>query len=217
MRQFLRREWIILLILFATLMFAVAIYPSLPEQVPIHWNIKGEIDDYASKTFGAFFIPILNIIMYVFFLVLPKLDPKKQNYEKFTASYKIIRYCFHIFMVLTYLVTILASLGYKVDVSLWIPVAVAILFILIGNIMGRVRHNYFVGFKFPWTLANEEVWKKTHRFGSKLMVLGGFIALIGAFLTQGSMRFIVLMVGVLAPTVITAIYSYLVYKNIAKQ
>ncbi len=82
--------------------------------------------------------------------------------------------------------------------------------------MGRVRHNYFVGFKFPWTLANEEVWKKTHRFGSKLMVLGGFLALIGVLITEGSMRFIILMIGVLVPSIITAIYSYFVYKNIVK-
>jgi uncharacterized membrane protein len=83
-----------------------------------------------------------------------------------------------------------------------------------GNIMSRVRHNYFVGFKYPWTLANEEVWRKTHQLGSKLMVAGGFIALFGVIFTQGAASFAVMIVGIFIPVVITTVYSYIIYKRI---
>ncbi|NLT94952.1 MAG: SdpI family protein [Clostridia bacterium] len=214
--KFLKKEWFLLLILIIQLIAAIIIYPYMPDQVPTHWNMRGEIDDYSSKEFGTFFLPLMNIGLYVLFLALPHLDPKKANYDKFHGSYRLIRFATHIFFTFMFFITAAVSLGYSVDVGLWISVGVALLFIVMGNIMGRVRHNYFVGFRYPWTLANEEVWRKTHRFGSKAMVIGGVLALVGVVLTQDTARFIVLMVGLFIPTIITTVYSYLVFKNIEK-
>lgn len=215
MRRFIRSEWLMLLILLSALVAAVLIYPYMPERIPIHWNIRGEVDNYGSREFGTFFIPLLNIAMYLLFLAIPKLDPKRSNYERFSGSYRLIRYAMHIFMTGIFAVTALVSLGYDIDISLCISVGVALLFIIMGNIMGKVKHNYFVGFKYPWTLANEEVWKKTHRFGSKAMVIGGIAALAGVLLTENGVRFIVLMAGIFIPTILTTIYSYLVFRRIS--
>ncbi len=211
-----KREWPLLLILSCTLIAAIIMYPHMPEQVPIHWNAQGEVDDYGSRLFGTFFLPTLNILMYILLIILPKLDPKRANYSKFDSAYLTIRYSMHLFFTLIFGVTVIASLGYPVQIDKWIPAGVAILFIVLGNVMGRVRHNYFVGFKYPWTLANEEVWKRTHQFGAKLMVIGGFAALIGVIFTSGSVGFMVLMAGVLVPTIITTIYSYVIYKQITR-
>jgi uncharacterized membrane protein len=115
-----------------------------------------------------------------------------------------------------FFITVAASLNYPIDIGLWISAGVAILFIVMGNIMGRVRHNYFVGFRYPWTLANEEVWRKTHRLGSKAMVIGGVLALIGVLITENTARFVTLMAGLFIPTIITSIYSYLVFRKIEK-
>ena len=216
MTNFLKREWLLLLILFIPLIAAIFIYPYMPDQVPTHWNIKGEVDDYSSKEFGTFFLPLMNIGLYVLFIVLRYMDTKKANYDKFKGSYPLIRYATHIFFAFMFFLTAAAALGYSVDIGLWISAGAAILFIVMGNIMGRVRHNYFVGFRYPWTLANEEVWRKTHRLGSKAMVVGGIIALIGVILTEATARFVILMAGLFIPTIITTIYSYLVFKNIEK-
>jgi uncharacterized membrane protein len=210
----IRREWPLLVILAIPLVAAILLYPNLPEQVPIHWNIRGEADNYGSRAFGAFFLPLLNIAMYLLFLVLPKLDPKRANYLKFESSYLTIRYSLHLFFMLMFGVTMTAALGYPVDIGKWIPAGVALLFIVMGNIMGRVRHNYFVGFRFPWTLASEEVWIRTHRFGSKLMVLGGLAAFIGVLFTRDTAAFAILMAGLFIPTIITAVYSYIIYKQL---
>lgn len=212
----LKKDWPILLILFASLVAAVLVYPRMPERVPTHWNLNGEVDDYSSRLFGTFFLPVLNIAMYVLFLVLPKLDPKRANYEKFGSSYQIIKYALIVFMSVVFAVTIAVSLGYQVNVGKVIPIGVSILFIIMGNIMGRVRHNYFVGFKFPWTLANEEVWKKTHQLGAKLMVLGGVIALLGSIFSEGAVSFIIMMAGIFIPVLITTVYSYIIYQRIVK-
>lgn len=214
MNNFLKKEWPFLIFLVIPLIIAFLVYPYMPEQVPTHWNTNGEIDRYSSKEFGTFFLPLLNIGLYILFILLPQLDPKRANYQKFASSYIFLRYTIHIFFILLFALIILTSLGYSIDIGLWISLGVAILFILLGNIMSRVRHNYFVGFKFPWTLANEDVWRKTHMLGSKLMVVGGFFALIGIFFTENNMRFIILMIGIFLPMVVTLIYSYLIFKKL---
>ena len=214
MSKYLKRDWPILIILLIGLIAAVVLYPSMPDKVPIHWNFRGEVDNYGSREFGTFFLPALNVILYVLFLVMPNFDPKKENYRKFDSSYLTIRYSLHIFLALLFGLTAAASLGYPVDIGKWVAVGVALLFIAMGNIMGRVRNNYFVGFKFPWTLANEDVWKKTHQVGAKAMVAGGIFSLIGVILTSGSLSFVLLMAGIFIPMILVAVYSYLIYKRI---
>ncbi len=210
----IKKEWPLLVILAIPFVIAVMVYPRMPEQVPIHWNIEGQVNRYGSREFGTFLLPLLNIAMYVLFLVMPKFDPKYANYSKFGSSYLTIRYSLHLFFMLMFGVTVAASLGYPINIGRWVPAGVAVLFIVMGNIMSRVRHNYFVGFKYPWTLANEEVWRKTHQLGSKLMVAGGFIALFGVIFTQGAASFAVMIVGIFIPVVITTVYSYIIYKRI---
>lgn len=66
MHNFIKREWPFALILLIPIVIAIIVYPYMPDQVPIHWNVYGEVDDYGSKTFGTFFLPVLNLIMYLF-------------------------------------------------------------------------------------------------------------------------------------------------------
>lgn len=214
MTNFFKKEWPFILLLIIPFLVAILVYPHMPDKVPMHWNIQGEVDKYESRGFGTFFIPVFNLFLYIMFIITPYLDPKKNNYKKFKSSYSLIRIVVHFFMVFIYVLTILAALGYSVDIGLWISAGVALLFILIGNVLGRFRHNYFVGIKMPWTLANEEVWRKTHLIGSKLMVAGGVLALIGVILTEGTARFIILMAGIFIPITITTIYSYLYFKKL---
>lgn len=216
MNNYLKKEWLFLIILLIPMTAAVIVYPQMPDQVPIHWNVNGQVDDYGSRAFGTFSLPILNIIMYVLFYILPKFDPKRANYSKFMSSYLIIRYAFHLFFALLFALTVCASLGYAVDIGKWVAAGVSLLFIVMGNTMGRVRHNYFVGFRLPWTLANEEVWRKTHQVGAKAMVIGGLGALVGVVFTTGTISFVILMIGILLPMFLVSIYSYVLYKKVVK-
>lgn len=216
MKYNLKRELPLILVVLLPLAAAILLYPKMPEQVPIHWNLHGVVDGYGSRVFGTFLLPLMNVALYVMFLVLPMIDPRRENYSKFNSSYIVIRYSLHLFLALMFGVTAAASLGYPLAVGKWIPAGVAVLFIAMGNIMSRVRHNYFVGFRYPWTLANEEVWKKTHQLGAKLMVAGGFAALAGILFTGDSVSFVILMAGVFIPIIITTIYSYIIYKSLSK-
>lgn len=213
MNNDLKKELPLIAILLIPVIIAVAVYPYLPDVVPTHWNARGEVDGYGSKEFGALFIPLMNIGLYALLLFLPKLDPKKANYLKFTNSYLLIRYAFHIFLCILYIATILAALGKGVDITLWISISMALMFIVMGIAMSKIRYNYFVGFRLPWTLASEGVWNKTHQVGGKAMALGGVAALIGIFLANDSIRIYILLAGIFLPIIFVAVYSYFLYKK----
>ncbi|HML39000.1 MAG TPA: DUF1648 domain-containing protein [Bacillota bacterium] len=216
MKYNLKRELPLLVILAIPFIAAIILYPHMPDRVPIHWNIRGEVDNYGSKAVGTFLLPLMNVALYLLFIILPKFDPKRENYSKFDSSYVMIRYSLHLLFLLIFGVTVAVSLGYPVNVGKWIPAGVSVLFIVMGNIMGRVKPNYYVGFRFSWTLDNEEVWKKTHKFGAKAVVIGGFAALFGVIFAGEIAGFVILMAGILIPIIITAVYSYQIHKQITQ-
>jgi len=211
----LKKDWPLLLLILFSIVLGIYVYPMLPDQVPTHWNFNGEIDGYSSKTFGAIGLPLIILGTYILFLVLPIIDPKKENYQKFTRTYLILKYVLVIFFFLLYIATIGVSLGYPVNINRIVPMGIAILFLLLGNYLSTVRHNYFMGIRTPWTLANEQVWTKTHRIGGKLWVFSGMIGLIAqiVFPDWGSKLMMVLIIG---STIFITAYSWWYYQKIGK-
>ena len=114
-----------------------------------------------------------------------------------------------------YIVMILNSIGYHVPMEKAIPAGISVLFIIWGNLLGKIRQNYFVGIKLPWTLSSEHVWNKTHRLGGKLMVLSGILGLIGT-LFPPNVTAILLYGGMTAMIGITVVYSYIIFKKNAE-
>lgn len=212
-RQMLAQDWWGIAAL--TLMFLVSagLYPYLPERVPIHWNAAGQIDNYGSRAFGAFMLPVLTAALYGLMLVLPLVDPRKDNYPKFLGAYRVIRLGMVTFMAVMHGIVLTAALGQSVPIDRIMPGLLGALFILIGNYLPRVRHNYFVGIRTPWTLANEEVWRKTHRMGGIAYVVAGVVSLMSAFLTGGFWAFVVVITAVVLATLFGILYSLVVFQH----
>lgn len=208
--ELLRHDWPLWILMVGLLAAAVIVYPHLPEQVPGHWNIHGEIDAYYPKSFGAFFPPLMAIGLYVLMVVLPLADPKRDNYVRFTGAYTFIRWALVLFTVVLFIATILVALGYEVNIGLVVKAIVSILFLIIGNFMGQFRHNYFVGIKTPWTLASEEVWQSTHRLGAKIWVAGSLVCLAMAPV-MAEWGTYVFFAAVMVMAFVPIIYSYLLF------
>lgn len=211
----IRFSWITVLVLAAFWLFCASFYNDLPDQVPVHWNIHGEVDNYGHKSLVTLVMPFLPLAVYVLMTFTPRIDPKRNNYSKFGPTYEKIRTLIVAVMAGIALLPLLAALGHSIDIGLIMRIFLPLMFIGLGNYMGKIRHNYFVGIKVPWTLASEEVWNKTHRLYGKLMVAGGILALAGAA-APPTAGFIILMAGIIIPAVIAVIYSYLMYTKITK-
>ncbi|TGE33605.1 SdpI family protein [Desulfosporosinus sp. Sb-LF] len=211
-----KKDWLILSLIVLGFALGVYFYPLLPDRVPVHWNANGEVNGYGSRLFGAFGLPVINLAMYVMFLALPYIDPKRKNYANFKSTYQFLKYLLIVFFLGMEVITFLISTGIVVNRPIFIQVMISLLFIFIGNVMGRVKHNYFIGIKTPWTLANEEVWRKTHRLAAPLWVFGGVLnilfTLTGATLNGYGFISIVVVIS-LVPTA----YSYFAYRKITNK
>lgn len=210
----LKKDWVLLMIIALEFIISAYFYKSLPNKLPINWNFGGEANSYVGKNYGSLASPLTGLALYIILLILPAIDPKKLNYKKFNTTYRFLKYLLVIFSFAMEIVTILPAVGIPINNKLIIQLLGPILIILIGNVMGRFRHNYFVGIKTPWTLASDEVWRKTHRMSGPLWVIGGIILLILSFtkINSDSAALAIILLIVIVPTV----YSYVIYHKIYK-
>lgn len=188
-------------------------YPILPDKVPSHWNIRGEIDAWCGKNVAVLLIPGIVLFVYLLMLFIPAIDPLKANYEKFLTPYFQLRVLFVLFFTVLYLYTLLAAIETEtINIIYFIVPALSVMFIAIGFLLPLIKKNYFVGIRTPWTIDSEEVWDKTHQRSGKFFIGAGIISLIGIFIPQYS--FLIFITAVLLAAFGSVVYSYFVFKQI---
>lgn len=187
------------------------LYPHLPDRVPTHWGLNGRPDQYTGKPWGPFVLPLVMAGLYLVLSLLPAISPRGFRMEQFKRTFEVIRATILGFLFLIMVMADLAALGKIVSVDRFILAAVGLLFLVLGNYMGKVTKNFFVGIRTPWTLASDEVWLRTHRFGGKLFVLAGLVVIVCAIAGLGLIPGIV-AIGV--ASLVPVIYSYVIYRRI---
>ncbi|MGE5413536.1 MAG: SdpI family protein [Syntrophomonadaceae bacterium] len=192
--------------------FAVTVqYSSLPDPMPTHWNAAGQVNGWMPKFWGAYLVPMIMAAMWLLFLVLPKISPRGFEMEPFLRAWGILKVTV---LALTAYIGVLvigaARKGGELSPTA-IFAALGILFAVIGNLLGKVTRNFFVGIRTPWTLASEEVWYRTHRLAGKLFVAAGlFVAAASLLKLPIWPVFAALAVAGLVPVV----YSYVIYRKL---
>jgi uncharacterized membrane protein len=208
--------YIVLFLLILSSFLTVAIlYPSLPDQIPSHWNAAGEVDGYLPKFWGLFLFPFILSGLVLLFLVIPRIDPLRANILQFLPYYEWFVVIFALFLLSLQATTILWAYGILVPINTVMSLGIGILFFYIGILLGHARRNWFIGIRTPWTLSSNTVWKKTHRLGSVLFMVAGLIALLGTLFPAYAIWLI--LVPVLALTGITVVYSYLLYEEMRRK
>ena len=202
--------YITMVITFIPIIVNLIAYPHMPDKIPVHWGITGEPNRYGSKM-EQLTLSALPLVLFLFLNYLPSIDPKKESYKKHTGAFSIINFVIILFLIITNLLGLFSALGYNIHFQKVVPVLLGILFIVLGNFMTQLRHNYFFGFRTPWTLASEYVWKKTHRFGGYVFVVIGLVPLSSIFI--GSMGMYLFLGAMLIGMALILIYSYLVFKR----
>ena len=198
----------------AALAATVVAYPQLPSSVPTHWNIHGQANGYSPK--WALYILGPGIMAGIVLLtwLLPWLSPKQFEVESFRSTYLQIMLMTAGMMAYIDAMILWAGVGHSMNVGRAGLFGVCMLFALLGNVMGKVRRNFYIGVRTPWALANERVWNATHRLAAKTFVVGGLagVALIAIGL-NGWPPFVVLMAGALIPV----LYSLYFYKQLERR
>jgi uncharacterized membrane protein len=201
-----------LIFILATLIIWLVFYPQLPGQIPIHWDIGGNANGFASKLNAMLMSISSMLLIYGIMVVTPRIDPKKENYKKFSKGFTIINLSLLLLFFAINLMIILSGLGYDTDIGIVIPLIVGALFIVLGNYMPQIKPNYFVGIKTPWTLNDEQNWKLTHRFGGKTFIISGSLFMISVLLPD-KIAEIVIFPGLLIFLLLPIGYSYLLFRK----
>ena len=189
------------------------LYNKLPDQMATHFGTSGEADGYQGKFAFLLTSSLMLIGIPLLLKIIRYMDPKRTNYDKFELTYDRFRLIFTAFLSVMMGVTILYNLGFAVNIQMIVLIGMGILFIFLGNYMSRIRLNYTMGIRTPWTLASEEVWRRTHRLAGPLWFIAGIIVIILAFL-PGNLAFILLMIIIAIVVLIPILYSYLLYKKL---
>lgn len=203
------------IILLAMVLISGYAWTQIPagEQVCTHWNAAGECDQYGGKFMGLFLLPIVALGITCLLALLPRLEPRATNMAQSFNTYIIVWRVVLLFFLLLHIVLTVSILGAGVNISTILPILIGILFMFIGNYLGKVRSNYFFGIRTPWTLSSDLAWNKTHRLGGKLFVLLGLLFIASALLFQGAAWIFWLVGSTLAMVVVLTIYSYYIWKD----
>lgn len=206
-KEKLLRELALVVITVLPVIYLIVNWNLLPESMPIHFDAKGNPNGYGSRLVYVF----MPIGLYFLMLVLPKIDPRKANYAVFEGSYYKIRLIMAIFFGLINAMVIWSVLNEANAVHKLIPLTIFLLLMLIGNYLGNVRPNYFVGIKVPWTLNSDEVWTRTHKMAGKLWFWGSLAGMALYFVVpKPEWVFVPLLVIIV---VVPMVYSYVIYQK----
>jgi uncharacterized membrane protein len=207
------KDTLLLLISLIPLGIGLLLYKDLPNNLASHFGLQGEANGYMSKPTFFIFMGLLNVIFPIVLKVMPSIDPKKANYEKFLDIYELLRFVLAIFLNIIFIIVLYYNLGYNVSMNLILHLLLGSLWIMVGNYMGRIRPNYIVGVRTPWTLSNDEVWRKTHRFTGPIWVLCGIAMVISGFIGSITVPY-VLIASIVISAVLPTVYSYLIFRKI---
>ena len=209
-----KNEIVCILIVFAIFLSTAYVYPILPENMASHWNISGETDGYISKLWGAFLMPIILAGVLTLFIIIPRIDPLKNNIIKFIKYYDMFVIVFIIFILLLHMQIILWNIGYEISPNSVLPIGFAFLFYFLGILCENAQRNWSIGMRTPWTLSSEKVWKKTNKLAGKLLKISAAICLLGIVFQDYAVYFI--LIPVIIFMLYSFVYSYFEYKKLEK-
>jgi uncharacterized membrane protein len=209
--NWLQKNWLTVIVALAPYVVLLIFWNQLPDRVPGHWNVQGEVDRYDPKI-SLVFLPLLTVFILGIFWAIPLIDPKGKA-KKFENVINRIALVFALFMLAMFGMVIYAALGNQPDVGSYVIFAILGLTFFLGNLFGKFKPNYFIGIRTPWTLESEEIWRKTHRLGGFVWV-GGSILMIVLKLFIPAEKFVIPFVVFFALiTLIPIIYSFLLFKS----
>lgn len=206
------RKWIPVILILAAVIVTIAVYPRLPEQIPTHWSMSGEVNGWSNRLWGAWMLPLIMAVVWLFMRAIPHIDPRKANYEKFSGMYDALVILILAFMLLMHVVVLLSATGNVIRMDRVVMPATGIFIAIMGVLLPRAQPNWFVGFRTPWTLTSDLSWERTHKAGGALFIALGLLIVASTFIAPERAIWLLVVAG-LGVVAFLFIYSYQVWKQ----
>ncbi len=188
-------------------------YGQLPEhaRIAVHFGVNGQANGFMDKGRGLALLPVISAGVLALLATLP-LIARQKGLEASSRPYGLMMIGVTAVLFVSQAGLAARALDPGVDVLRYVFASVGVLLVVLGNVLGKVRHNFMFGIRTPWTLMNETVWDKTNRFSGRLMFVGG-IVLVATSLLAASHPFMlgVLITAAAGPAIAGAIYSWAIF------
>ncbi len=189
-------------------------------KVPVHWNIRSEIDGWASP--GAVMLPfwLFNAALFLLLSFSPRLFPVyKQNRERYDAVIPPLTLVLVLFFALIHVYMLLVAHHPRLEQKVqFIFILMGALFICLGNLLPRLPRNFIAGIRTPWTFYSDEIWRRTSRLGGYCFVMAGLVlALAGLLNLRGSWMSILLAAVFGTLLLVPVAYSFILYQKSRKE
>jgi uncharacterized membrane protein len=208
----MKSRWLGTAVAAAMWAFALAVYARLPQRIPSHWNLQGQVDGWMEKPWGVLMQPLIATVMLGALWLLSRIDPRRANVERFAEDRRLIINLIILVFAVIEVATLGHALGWPVQVDRVIMAAIGLLLVGLGNYLPRIRSNWFMGIRTPWTLDNERVWRATHRIGGRTFVAGGLVIALAALLPD-PVRAWISGAAIAVAVAVPLVYSYVAYRR----
>lgn len=188
-------------------LIGLLLWSRLPDRIPTHFDFNNTINGWSSKPFAVFGIPAFLAVMQLIIVFVTIHDPRRQNIS--ARIIPVLMWIIPITALVMCCVSYSAALGMAVNAGAIANGLIGFLFILVGNYLPKIKPNYTVGIKLPWTLDNPENWRKTHRLSGFLWVISGVLFIANVFFLFRWVLIAAIVMSILIP----AVYSFLLYRN----
>ena len=168
------------IILVAPMIFGMIVWNKLPESMPIHWGVHGEVNGWSSKPFAVFVLPLLILAIHGVCIFASRKDFR--NKKQSPKVMGLVLWICPLLSVMANSLTYAVALGKEINVLFVVSLTMGALFVLIGNYLPKCQQNRIVGIRIIWTLKNEANWNATHRFAGKAWVIGGLLLMASSLL-----------------------------------
>jgi uncharacterized membrane protein len=204
--------WYSALVIATAAALSAAVYPRLPERMPVHWTLSGEVDRFGTRIEGVWLVPAVMVAVWLATRLLPRIDPRQANYAKMQSTYDFVVAAILTVMLAMHVVVLAAGLGYVVPMRRFLPLLFGAFFVALGNVLPRTRPNWWFGVRTPWTLSSDRVWTRTHRVAGYAMTATGVVVLVAAALPGVWPLVLAIAVAVVAAFWMV-LYSYVAWRQ----
>jgi len=210
----MRKRYFLLcgLIMLAVLVAGLVLYPHLPGRVPTHWDLHGNVNGYSPRFPAVVLMPGIMAGMLLMFAVLPALSPRHFEIEPFLSTYLYLMLVITVALAYFQAIVLWAAFRPGLPIKQTISGGVCVLWMLMANVMGKVKRNFFIGVRTPWTLASEQVWYATHRFAARLWMWSGLVGLFLAFIYP-----LMVIAVIIGSGFVPVVQSFVYYKRLERQ
>ncbi len=206
---------VILFLMGVALLSGLVLWERLPLRMASHWNAADQVDGYTSRFWGVFLMPLITLGMAVLFLVIPRIDPLRENIARFRETFNAFMVLLIVYLLYVHFLTLVYNLGFHFPMSRMMLPAMGILIYFAGELVRQAKRNWFIGIRTPWTLSDERVWAATHRMGSMLFKAAGVAIFLSAFF--GAYGIWLMLGALLIAAFVPIVYSYWLFERLRRE